>query len=620
MVIGVLRDDLQFPAGAQVWVPLSRSGSSEEGRHLRVLARLADGAESFDRAAQEVAAIALESSDSEPGARLEVRGLQERLNADSSSRRVFLGMLAVVTCLLLVAAFNVTNLLLCRAVERQRDIAVRVALGAGRVRIAAMHLTEAAVIAVVGGALGVALATRAIDGFRWGAMGRLEWWMDVRVDPPMLAFALGLVAFATVIAGVAPAIQATRGDPANGLHGAVHGGGSFTLSWLSERLVVLQVMMSAALLVQATQISATFADVGAWSSPNIPVEGEVLVAGHAFREGELRAPGQRLDFHRRLLDEVLDRGAVRGAGVMYPFPGQAGPESWVVPASYPDIPRYDRNGTSIVRMSPGALDVLGVSPIRGRDLSWNDARDGSAVLVNEAYVARFFPDTDPIGERVRFIPPGDDEALTAPVVGVVPQLGLSEFFGSQPSAIYAPLAAGQLVEAHLIVRAAEGREPLEHAAGLRAAMDAIDPEKPLYSVGSLESLRRREMAMPVAIGGLFVLTGFAGILMSGVGLYAVMAFAVGRRTYEIGVRAALGASRVRVLAAVLGRACLLLAQGMFLGLLLAAGMGDRLLFVERDPVVFGAVAVGLLAVGFVAAAAPSRRALRVEPAVSLRAE
>lgn len=621
-VVGVLPSHLLFPGGAQIWVPFSPQhlGQDSSSRRLGTLARLPQ-ANALARIQEEVRGVAVMSSRSELNARLVANRLLRRLNIDSASRKWFLGMLAIVTCLLLVAVFNVTNLLLCRAVSRQRDVAIRTALGASRTQVAVIHLTEAAIVSVIGGALGVGLALRAVDLFRWAATGRVGCWVDLRADLGMLGFALGLVLFSALLAGSVPAIQAMRRD-VRGLSGWPGRGGAFKLAWMSDRLVVLQVMFSVGLLVQAvTIVSIAFSDPDLWSGVGSFEADEVLVASYAFRAGERPEPAERSEFHRSFVERVAERGGIRGAAIMAPAPGQAGPEDWVVPADYPSLRRYDRNGTQIVRMSPGALDVLGAPVIRGRDLNWADGADAAtAVLVNEAYARRFFPDSDPVGEAVRFIPPGRQDPVTAVVVGVVPPLVGPRIAGGSRGAIYVPISVGRLAEANILVRAAQGRDPTTHLGDLRSAMDAIDPDKPLFSAETLRSRIRREMAMILMFAGLFVFAGLAGIFMSGTGLFTVMAFAVGRRTREIGVRTALGASRPRVLAAVLGRAAVHLAQGTLLGLIFAFAMADRFMFVERDARVVVGVTVGLILTGLFAATVPAVRAIRVEPTVALAAD
>jgi hypothetical protein len=284
---------------------------------------------------------------------------------------------------------------------------------------------------------------------------------------------------------------------------------------------------------------------------------------------------------------------------------------------------YDRDETQVVHVSPGAFELLDISILRGRDLTWADGdTEPPAVLVNEAFAERVFPGQDPIGQRIRFGLPEAGEQ-TATIVGVVPPVAAPVSDREFADAIYVPITMGSPRDTYVVLRAAVGVDPSFMLPELRSALDALDIEKPLHSGGTLEELVTRESAFLYTLGNVFFAAALAALLIAGTGLYAVMAFSVARRTREVGVRVALGATRTRVIRDVMSQVAAHLAKGPLLGTALTVGVAPMFLAADSsryDWTVYALVVSTLLMIGLLAAIVPSVRAVRIEPAAALRSE
>jgi predicted permease len=550
-----------------------------------------------------------------------VRPYREHMIA-ADARSILATMLALAGLVLLIACANVANLLLSRAFSRRRELAVRVALGASRLRVAWHQLAESAAVAVLGGLVGCLLAVGGVALARRALGHELAWWMELRLDAEVLAFAAALIGVAALLAGLLPALHAMRSDPDSELRGGARGGGDGPgLSRLSKGLVVAEVGFSAAVLI-VSALMARGAFSHSFEDETREPEAVMVVAYTLPAEPADARP--RLEFHHTLTDRLAARPGVESVALAGFLPGVPGPRRPVeVPGSADlDEPR----STHVVRVSPGYFDALGVSIVRGRDLTWRDGEeDPPAVVVNEAFVRRHLPQGDPLGRTVRILPPVVDEAVEAVVVGVAPQMGIVDRSDAWEDALYLPPAISPSRGAYVLTRARAGLDPHTLLPDIREVVRGLDPDRPLYDVATLAEHQRSERITEWFFTGFFGAFGLAGLLMAGAGLYAVIAFAVGRRRREVGVRVALGASPRRVLWTVGRGAGIQLGAGLVLGLGLAAvvapAFGEALLGADpHDLAVYTLVAALIGATGLLASAVPAARALRVRPAEALRAE
>jgi predicted permease len=541
---------------------------------------------------------------------------QARFWPDSrDSVKRFLALLAAgVGLILLIACLNLANLLVTRTTERQREIAVRQAIGSGGSRLVRQFLTESLVLALASGLAGLLVA-------RWTAAYvagfyrpfRIPLAIDSGLDFRVLAFTLSLSVATGIVFGLIPAAQASRINLIAALKSdsLTLGAGRRRLA-LRDVLVAAQVALSVVLLAGAGLFLRTLAGVRAEDVTREP--NKVLVA-------RLDPVIQGYDPVRCRLyfSQVLDR--VRA------LPGVAG-------AALVDLVPLGgmRGGTDIVAdqakiqvdfnvVSPGYFETVGLPVVRGRGLADRD-RDGApaVAVVNEVMVRRFWPDQDPLGRRFRVA--GRDEREVE-IVGVVRDGKFRSFRDTHRPCFYLPLAQTGRRGMNLEVRAAG--DPMALLAAIRKELRQVDPAIPLVDVATLETIRERGISQERLIASLLAGGGAVALLVAAIGIYGVMAFAVARRTREIGIRMALGARAGEVAVAVLGRCGLLALAGLLIGLgaaLALTRLVAGLLYGVRptDPAVFAAVALALLLMALPAAYLPARRAARIDPMEALRYE
>jgi predicted permease len=618
VVVGILPERLRFPTGAEVWLPMRWTQAPGALSPVTTVGRLPP-AVPLERADDEVRASLEGVSATQgrgEGGRFTVSLLAPRLGV--SPREDLpqgLGWLALASCLLLVAAANVSNLFVCRAIARRHSFAVRSALGAGRSRLIAMHLTEAGVVSVLGGIIGMSMTVWVIRSFaEVFTFEDARWWRDMRVEPAMFWLALAFVTLSAVVAGLVPAFRATGKNVEADLRGDRRSGGVPRLGRVSQALIVVEVALSVALALQALLSTAPVLEL-----PGSFEAREVLAAGYTLRPEEHANDLERVAFHRNLLDRVAGQPNVDRVSLLAPLPGRPGREASILPADLSPRGEDDGDGTAIVVTAPGAFDVLGVPLLEGRDLRWSDGEPGSlSVLVNEAYAQRYWSGESALGRHV-IVP----ELGAATVVGVAPTLGIMPPRGVRPDAIYVPIPASPPSDPFLIASSVPGEDPMDLLAGARSALESLDPDKPYHTVGTPQSLFAYQWTPIYGMAGLFGWMGLAGLLMAGTGLFAVMAFTVAGRTHELGLRRALGATRSRLIRAVLGQAAVWLTQGLMIGLAISLVLRPTVPMaatLRGQPHLFLLVATALIATGLAAAAVPALRAVHVEPTVALRAE
>jgi predicted permease len=632
-VVGVMPEGYQYPTGAEVWAPMdpADSAAAATASHQAV-GRLAPGVP-LERIQAQVAvlneSLRERGEDLGPGGGVAAELWRDGLIAPEA-RRMLGVMLVVVGFVLVIACADVLNLLLARALHRSRETAVRVALGAGRGRIVAEHLTEAAVLSALAGAVALGLTVLAVRVFEVETAGLLAHWMDVRVDIAVLAFGAGMVALAAAGTGIVPAVQSGRLHPGPALRDGGRGASAFRIGRLSRWLVVGEIALSGALLVMSGLMVR--GAVSSLRTDGTYATGSVLTARYELRP-DAYADEEVPAFHRRLVDALRGRPGVADVAVASYLPGiYSLPVRVALPGSEED-PVRDLPRSHAAVVSPGFFGSLESDLARGRDFAWNDGAGGELpVIVNEAFVRRHLADRDPLGARLRVVSGGEPEDFPwATVVGVAPQLGIGVGRDADATGVYLPASApatpavSSARRMAVVLRAAPGTDPRALLPGLRETMTGLDPDVALYEVGTLAEHIRATRAVESVFAGLFLTFGFAGLLLAGVGLYGVMAFGVHRRVRELGIRVALGAEPRRVLRTAVGNGLVQLGLGLAAGLgiaaLVAPHLGLLLLGADpRDPAVYGAVIVVLGLTGLTAAVAPARRALGVDVVEALRTE
>jgi putative ABC transport system permease protein len=632
-VIGVMAPGFSFPENQRLWVPLEPQlqNDARNARYLFTFGRLRPGV-AEERALADLNAIAARLADEYPatnegwGARIETLH-QAFLPSDVT---LILGlMMAGVTLVLFIACSNVANLLLARAARRRRELAVRVAIGAGRGRIVSQLLTESVVLALASVPIGLTLA---IIGTRLIAAqvppDDLPYYVQWRVDARSLAYTIAVAVSTALIFGLAPAVQATKRELQEGLREGARGNtGSRAL--VRNTLVVAQISLALVALVGALLFVRSFRNMDTFE---LGFDTQSALTLRIYMTGDRYQPrGAR----QRQVEDILRRvEALPGvesafASNWIPISGGGGGGPIEVEGRAGD--ERNRPQVSLVGVTPNVHRVLGMRIRRGRDFLESDANRDVAV-VNETMARRVWPGEDAVGRRFRLWSPNgsgdpaDPSRRWLTVIGVTSDaqlFGIDPSDAEAPAAAFAPYAHGEAFSTGLTVRAA--RDPAALAGAVRSAIRASDPNLPIAIVRTLEDVRRLAFWQFGLYGWIFGTIGVVGLLLASVGVYGMLAYSVSQRTQEIGLRVALGAERRHVLILIVGQGLRLAGLGVAVGLALAAigtPLARSLLYNVSpfDPVSFTAVSAFLLAVALLASYVPARRAMRVDPLVALREE
>ena len=630
-VVGIVAREDQYLAGADVWIPLvfpDWALASRGGVWLDVIARLKPGA-TLEQAQVEAKTIAarLEKQypESNTGESMSLSPLQEEMVGDV--RTPLLVLMGAVASVLLIACVNVANLLLVRATSREGEVAIRTALGAGRGRIVRQLLTESLVLAIVGGVAGVGLAvwlTRGLVALAPQETPRLE---EVGVDATVLLFALGITLVTGLLFGLAPAFQASRPDLTMALKEVARSSRGHAATRARNVLVVAEIALAVVLLAGAGLLLRSFArlqDVELGFQPDKVVTFNLSLPSSQFAEGD---DGARLrSFAISLQERLRQLPGVTAAGVAahaMPLGDTTFSLSFDVEGRSPKPPG-EKDSLRIGFVAPDFLRTLGIPVLRGRGLTEHD-RDGApqVVLLNETAARRFFPGEDPLGKRILLGWSEDGVPKGGEVVGIVGDFKQRALEREVEPELFLPFLQVPMENLAIVVRTTA--EPAAVAGAARAAVREIDPTLPLYGLQTLDEVVAASESQPKFY--LLLLGGFAAIalVLAAVGIYGVIAYAVHQRTQEIGIRMALGATRLRVLRMVVRQGLVLAVVGAVAGLAGALfatrGMQSLLYQVSAtDPPVYGAVAVVLVLVAALASWLPARRAARTEPQLALRGE
>ncbi|MCM2257544.1 MAG: ABC transporter permease [Vicinamibacteria bacterium] len=630
-VVGVLPPGPAWPDDNDVWMPVSacpfrnREGvqTRRDARMLLVLGRLRP--EVGHKAAQaELDAVAGSMVRDHPDTYPARRGLRARLvpladELTADARTPLLVLLATASLVLLVACGNAANLMLARLLRRERELAVRAALGAGRLRLFRELLVEALMLSSVGGLAGLALGALGHQLLAGWVAGFTPRGAELGFDLALVGWAALLVLLTTLAMAAVPAFAlapdvaaALKQDGRNGsaAPGSVRARAGLVVAQLAFAFVVL---VGAGLLLKS--LARLEGVVPGFTSDNV-VTARLSLDWTKYTDGP-----SRLAFHERLLMKLRELPGVTAVAVSqavplnqtFQFDGRFRVEGRDVAENAP-LPRAD-----IRVASPGYFQTLGVPLVRGRGLADTDRADAPQVaLVNEALAQREWPGQDPLGRRFRF------DAESAPwveVVGVVGDVRQYRLADDATPAFYLPLAQQPLLDASIFVKAQQDAEALRQP--LVAAVHGLDPTQPVAAVRTLDEVRRESLAPARVVATLLGLFAALALGVSAAGIGGLTAYSVSARTREMGVRLALGARPAQVLGLVLREHLRLAVIGLALGLcgaLFASQALERLLFdVGRsDPLTYALVALLFLAVVLVACLLPARRVTGVDPLHALR--
>jgi putative ABC transport system permease protein len=626
-VVGVMPPRFRFPENQYLWLPLSEFAISQNrgARGLDVFARLRDGV-TLEQAQQEgdsvAAGLAAAFPDTTKGRGIWVRSMRNWAIPDDVTL-IILTMMGAVTMVLLIACFNVANLMLARASSRSREMSIRTALGAQRGQIIRQLLTESVIVGLLSVPLGMAFAA---GGLKLMDMTIppddipyfIHWELNLRA----LFYATGVAALTGIVFGLAPALQASKSDLQEALKEGGRGTAGGGRAWIRNTLVVAEVSLSLLLLIGASLFVRSFLGL---QQANGGFDAAPLMTMRYFMPNEQYAtPEAKVQRTEDILRRVEALPGVQAAFAsnMVPLSGGGGFSSILI-EGHP----YEKGkepGIEYIGVSPHMLKTLGLSILRGRELTDTEAMTKTPyAVINQTMAKKFWPKEDPVGRRFRTLNEADGGWFT--IVGIAPDYRHGELDNADPveACAYVPFAFGAFPNTGLTIRAAG--DPALISAPAREAIRASDPKMAVFQAATMTELRQRGYWQYFLFGWMFSLFGGIALVLAAIGVYGVLSYSVEQRTQEIGVRMALGAGRRDVLKLVVLQGIRLALVGVVIGVVgsyfVTPILETQLVDVSpTDPLSFIGVSIFLTSVAFIASYVPARRAMAVDPLVALRAE
>ena len=622
-IVGVLAPEFEVPGleGMQIWIPMwSKDAENRDWRGFESFGRLGEKvglAEARSEMQTIVDRLATAYPEVNGGWGISVFSLHDRIVGDV--RPALLVFLGAVGFLLLIACANVANLLLVREVGRQKEFAIRAAMGARRWRLLRLFWTESLLLAGLGGAFGWFIVPSSLTLFKLLAPDWFPRMDEIIVDQRVLWFAVALSVLTSVVSGLGPALRASRLDLNKTLKDGRRWKAESGRLGLRGALMVAEIALSLTLLIGAGLLVRGFATMIDWQ-PGFDRENLLTVWVYSS-QGKYPEGQQVADLHRRASEELSALPSVTSVGFVSNGPLFGGREgtNFVIegrpapdPAKKPTARFFD--------MGPNYFKTMGIPLVRGRWFDDRDTRDSSGVvIINESMARRYWPDQDPIGQRLS----PEYVGTTVEVIGVVGDVRPFQPGAEIESEIYWLQRQFPRWATYFVIRTADGRAGVVPAIERRLA--AVDPDLQVSSVRSLDDYMSGELVNPRF--NTVLLGTFAGVafFLALIGIYSVVSFAVSQRTHEFGIRMAMGAKAGDISRMMLGKGMALTLMGVSLGLVGALALTrflESILFgvTPTDPLTFATVATTVVAVALLACYVPARRATRVDPMIALRHE
>jgi len=630
-ILGVMPKGFRFPQNEDLWVAQrdNRGANPDRSRSpgVKVFGRLKDGI-TWKQAEIEMTQIAQRLALEYPESNKGVTTRFFTFVADDTGPElvaVFGAMQVATIFVLLIAIANVANLLMARATLRTREAAVRTALGATRLQVVLPFFAETLVLAVVGAVIGIAIAYAGVTMFDGATQGvGKPYYMRFALDLPVMLFVTGVTVVTALLASAAPAIyvlktdvNATLKDESRGSSGVLGGG-------LTRVLVTAEIALSCALLIGAGLMVRSIVKLRTFRYP-YATENIFTAAVRVFDTEYPTAEARRI-FFQNLTERLAALPGAQSVALTSNLPvNNDGRDIAIAGQVYPSAQDYPTLAAASV--TPGFFRTFGTAVTRGRDFSASDDGNSAPVaIVNQAFVDRFFPGREALGQRLAERTGRDSLAAWKTIVGIVPNLHMEGFDTDErrPWGYYVPLAQRDVRQARIAIHASGG-DAMALTGSVREAVRALNPNLPIFEVDSMQGAIHQASWFFYVFGTLFIAFGAAALFMATVGLYGVLSFSVSRRTREMGIRMALGAKGRDVIRLVLEQGGKQIAAGLLFGLLAAYGLTrviGILMFevTARDPAVFVGVILIIAAVGILASLVPARRATRTQPTVALRHE
>jgi len=617
-VVGVMPPD--FYSSAQAWVPLGFGNApAPGGNFLRLTGRMKPGV-SVDQVQQDLSNVSA-AFNRENGLQRDVKvwPLHEIIVTDN--KRTLLVLQGAVVFVLLIACANVANLLLARSVGRERELAIRAAIGAGRGRLVRQLLTESLLLSILGGAVGVILASWLLRLFVAMAPAGFPRVSSIAIDTGILTFTL-VVAMATgLIFGVAPARRGFRTDPNDSLRDTGARGATSGNRGASRLLVVAEIAVALMLVIGAGLMVKSLLKL---QSERTGFRADGLLTFELNLPAARYQPPAMAAFYQRALGEIRAIPGVQSAGAINYLPlANFGFNGNFAIEGQPPFPRDAAPVVEYRAVTPGYFGTMGIPVVRGQDFTDQDNAAGRpVVIINQTMAERYWPNGNPIGSRVQLT--YDSSAVWREVVGVVGDVRSWRVNTRPVPESYVPHTQAPTAGMGLVVRL-DGMNPAQVLPALRQRIAAIDSALPLVRVRPMADIiaaSTGETRLSSVLTSVFALVA---ALLASLGIYSLIAYSVAQRSREIGIRVALGADRSSVVRMVVGEGLTLAAIGLVVGVagafLLTRTLRTLLYEVSpTDPSVLAMTCAGLLGVAALASVVPAIRALRVDPAIALRAE
>lgn len=615
-------------AKSEMWLPIALTDEQRKNRgshHIAVIARLKPGV-TLEQAQSQLAGIARNQEQQNPDDSKDwgtsVNLVHEQVVG--ASRKAILILLGAVGFVLLIACANVANLLLARSASRQKEIAIRTALGAGRARIVRQLLTESVLLSLAGGAVGVMLASWGVRLLLFFNYERLPRVAEITVDNRVLWFTLGVSLLTGLVFGLVPALQVSKPD----LNESLKESGRSAMGGRHRQrarnlLVVSEVALSLVLLVGAGLLAKSFMrlqNVNAGFVPDHLLTASLSLPNEKYEDDVLKA-----QFFKQVVERAGGLPGVEGAAAIshLPLSGKEEIDGFSIEGRTNPVEASQVQTADFRVITPDYFRAMRIPLLKGRFFTEQDRENTPySMIIDEAFARRFFPDEDPLGKRINEDGSRNPHGFAA-IVGVVGGVKHTDVKAEARPTMYVPANQSPWESMTLVVRSSG--DPGALTAALREQVLSVDKDQPLSEVATMEQLFSKAVApqrFNLMLVGLFA--GLA-LLLATVGVYGVIAYSVTQRAQEMGVRLALGASSRDILRLVIGQAMRTSLLGVGLGLIAAVGLTrvmTSLLFEvsTTDPVVFAALSALLIGVTLIASYIPARRATKVDPLEALRYE
>jgi putative ABC transport system permease protein len=637
-VVGVMPADFRYPLQREpeaIWSTLSPLNDTSDnappmvqhrGAHfLTCIARLKPGVTLAQaQAAMDVIASSLSKQYPDTNKYMSVHLSSEQERLTGAIRPALLVMMIAVGLVLLIACVNVANLLLARATTRGREIAIRTAMGAGRVRVVRQLLTESLLLAIFAGVLGTAFALWGSDVLVRLSPENLPRVGEIHIDGWALAFTASLSLLTGILFGLAPALQSTHSNIVEALkEGSLSTTAGRSRHGLRSSLVIVEMALALILLVSAGLLIRSLIrlqNVNPGFDPH-----NVMTASVDLPDAKYSDP-KKAEFFRELSPLLNALPGVQSAAAVFPLPMSGDEIRTSFQIEGRPVAKSDEPHTSVRIVTPKYFGTMRIPLLQGRDFTERDAANGTpVVIVNQAFVQQFFPDENAVGKHIQAgisnLGPG-----TAPmreIVGVVGNVKFEDLTTEFSPESYIPYGQLQFGSVTIVARSAKDPEGL--AKPIASVVKSLDKDLPAYAPKTVEQYLDGTIAVPRFNTFLLAIFAALAMILTAVGLYGVISYSVAQRTHEIGIRMALGAQPGDMMRLVVGQGIRLAVFGVGLGLIAAFGLTrllSSLLFgvSATDPVSFAVVVAMLFAVVLLACYVPARRAMRVDPMVALRYE